>query len=293
VGYYLSADTTFDAADVVLATSPEFTLAAAEEAGQALTLTIPAATPPGSYQLLVVADPANRETESDETNNQFAVAFTVTAPAPDLTVQTPALGAATVARGGAVSVTATIINQGTAPAPATPVHYYLSANKTYESEDVPLGEDLLPVLAAGASHPVAVSVTIPPATTTGDYFILVAADAAGQNGESRKRIVASVPVAVSFANGIKRSEDPYTVTVAPNPAPDQVSITINNIKRGEKSGALLLTDLAGRQVFRARTPISNHTLSTKVEVQHLSLGTYILQIRIGDTQVTRRIVVTR
>jgi hypothetical protein len=173
------------------------------------------------------------------------------------------------------------------------VNFYLSVNNTYESEDVPLGEGTLPALAPGASHPVDASLTIPPATSTGDYYVLVAADVAGQNGESRKRIVASVALAVSIPNGIKQADAPYTITIAPNPAPDQVTITISQVKQSEKSATVILTDLSGREVLMARAPIINHKLSTRVQVQPLSPGTYILHIRIGDTLATRRIVVAR
>ncbi|MBF9141698.1 CARDB domain-containing protein [Hymenobacter properus] len=79
VGYYLSTNQTLDASDVLLGSSAGSTLAAGSSANrQLLAATVPAATTPGAYYVLFVADPLNAETESNENNNLAALAVTVT-----------------------------------------------------------------------------------------------------------------------------------------------------------------------------------------------------------------------
>lgn len=77
--YYLSADNVYSATDVYLATSSVSTLSAGSSATLTANITIPAATPAGSYYLLFFADADGQVTESNETNNVGSVLLTIQA----------------------------------------------------------------------------------------------------------------------------------------------------------------------------------------------------------------------
>ncbi|GAB2531298.1 CARDB domain-containing protein [Rufibacter soli] len=176
LGYYLSTNNTFDAADVALTTTTGGSLAATASAAKSATLTIPTGTAAGSYYVLFVADPAKAVTESDEDNNVASVALTVIEPTVDLVLKTPALSVATVLTGNTVAASVTIENTGTVAASNSTVHYFLSANNTYEATDVALGSSTGGSLAAATSAAKSETLTIPAGTAAGTYFVLFVAD---------------------------------------------------------------------------------------------------------------------
>ena len=86
VSFVASTDTVLDAGDQTLLTETRPSLAPGARDDLALDLPIPATLAPGTWQLLVVADPANQVVETDETDNVSPpLALQVQAPlcAPD------------------------------------------------------------------------------------------------------------------------------------------------------------------------------------------------------------------
>lgn len=83
IGFYLSADTLFSSgSDVYLGLVTGSSLVPNNgTVHSAPVLTVPAATPPGNYYLLLVADPRNVVAESNENNNSRALALRVTGTA--------------------------------------------------------------------------------------------------------------------------------------------------------------------------------------------------------------------
>ena len=73
VRYYLSTNTTLDAADVPLAETRSVSLLAPNASSGGVTpVTIPAGTAPGSYYMIAQADGGGSVAESIETNNTYA-----------------------------------------------------------------------------------------------------------------------------------------------------------------------------------------------------------------------------
>jgi subtilase family serine protease len=94
---------------------------------------------------------------------------------PDLVV--PSVTApATAGAGGAISVGATVKNQGTGSSPASAAAFYLSANTSLDATDRLLGSHAVPPLAPGASDTQTASLMIPAATSGGIYYVLTKAD---------------------------------------------------------------------------------------------------------------------
>ena len=109
--YYFSADTQKSADDRLLTgTRSVPTLAAGAASTLTVTVTIPSATPPGTYFLLACADDAKLVAESDEANNCLASAGAITVALPDLVEQTVSNSGGPFRRGTAFTVSDTVVN---------------------------------------------------------------------------------------------------------------------------------------------------------------------------------------
>jgi subtilase family serine protease len=105
---------------------------------------------------------------------------------PDLLV-TVLTVPATAAAGSVISVTETTRNQGQGTASATTTRFYLSTNTTFDLlADIEIGSRAVPLLAYGASSSGPSSLTIPPGTAGGNYYILARADADAAVAESNE-----------------------------------------------------------------------------------------------------------
>jgi hypothetical protein len=177
--YYLSANSTYEATDVLLGSSNVASLAAGATAAVSNVVTIPTSTAAGTWYILFYADADLSVAEGNETNNtgSFQITITSTAPQPDLIVLSPAASPSTLLAGQASTASCSVKNQGTASAGASVLKYYLSANNTYETSDVLLGSNSVATLTADASAAANSVVTIPASTTAGTWYILFYADA--------------------------------------------------------------------------------------------------------------------
>ncbi len=177
--YYLSVDGQIGAGDKLLTGSRSIPLLAAGTSSTgSVSVTVPAATPLGSYQLLACADDLHVVGEVSETNNCRAASTAVTVGVPDLVVDAVGNPPATVRRGKKLAVSDTTRNQGTAAMPRTTrTRYYLSTNPTWSTGDKLLtGYRQVPALGPGANSPGGVNVTVPTSTALGLYYVLACAD---------------------------------------------------------------------------------------------------------------------
>ena len=127
-------------------------------------LTVPSNTAIRNGYLLFVADINREQGETDDTNNVFAVPFTITAPDADLIVTS--IAAPTLIQiKSPVSISWTVRNQGTVGA-ASYFYNYLYASRfpvLDGSSERYLGSPSLSSLAAGASD------TVPSSSNSGAY----------------------------------------------------------------------------------------------------------------------------
>jgi subtilase family serine protease len=144
---YISTDPTLGADDQLLTTvfhDGATPLAAGANYQVSQSVLLPSGLAAGSYYLLVVTDGLSTSYlgESDETNNAFALAVTVSAA--DLLV-TEASGPASGVLGDSVQVSWTVRNQGDAPATGLWYdHAYLSDDEVLDSGDTYLGASARP-----------------------------------------------------------------------------------------------------------------------------------------------------
>ena len=207
VGYYLSADATLSANDVLLGNSTGGILNAGISSSRYGSFTVPAGTAPGSYHVLFVTDYQNRVSETNETNNVSSVVFTVLQPSIDLVIQQARLSQTTTPAGLPVVADAYIFNQGNSAAASSDVGYYLSADATLSANDVLLGNSTGSYLYANSYSSRNATLTIPGSTTPGNYYVLFVADYQNQVAETNEtNNVSSVPLLVG---------PPFTGTVVP------------------------------------------------------------------------------
>jgi subtilisin family serine protease/subtilase family serine protease len=171
--FYLSANSTLDGEDILLAGARNVpALAAGETSTGSSTVQIPAQTAAGSYYLIARADAGEAVAETSESNNNAARSLKVGADLV-VTLAVPSVGGA----GAALTVTDTTSNLGTASAGTSATRFYLSANSTLSADDVPLGARAAPALAPGESSSVTAALQLPATLPTGIYYVIARADA--------------------------------------------------------------------------------------------------------------------
>ena len=174
--FYLSTNTTFDAADVRLGDRAVPVLNAGAQQLASTTLTVPASTVSGVYYVIARADDLSSVSETSESNNTRASASLTIGP--DLVV-TSVTAPVDAGAGSPLTVTDTVKNIGTGASPSVAAALYLSTNTTLDTADVALAQRTIPALAQGATNTASTVVTIPAATATGYYYIIEHVDADG------------------------------------------------------------------------------------------------------------------
>jgi len=191
---YLSTDQVCCTGDSLLVLVSKSSLAVGASYTETRTVTIPN-VPAGSYYLLFRTDWANNLFETNESNNQQVAPITITTP--DLTpTALTAPGSATAQQN--VSVSWTVLNQGTGTAQGTWVDYlYFSADQVCCTGDTILATATKTSLAAAGSYTETRSVTIP-GVPAGTYYLILNADHLGgiyeANETNNQRIV---PITIS------------------------------------------------------------------------------------------------
>ncbi len=176
--YYLSADGVRNPGDRLLSGTRSVSgLAAGTASSGSATVTVPTATPLGTYVVLACADDLLRVVESADGDNCLASATTVVVGAPDLVVHAVGNPPATVSRGGSFAATDTTGNQGVVAAGASTTRFYLSADGARNTGDRLLGgrRNVASLDPAERSSGGA-TLTVPSTTPAGTYFLLACAD---------------------------------------------------------------------------------------------------------------------
>ena len=175
--YYLSLDTVKDGTDRLLSgTRGVPTLAAGATSTGSRTVTIPSATPLGTYYFLACADDLAQRAERNEANNCVPSSGTIQVTRPDLLETAVSAPPATAVRGTSFSVTDTVLNQGALAAGTSTTRYYLSANPVKDGNDRLVGSRSVPALGASATSTGTASVAVPSNMSLGAYYLIACAD---------------------------------------------------------------------------------------------------------------------
>ncbi|UOQ72480.1 CARDB domain-containing protein [Hymenobacter cellulosilyticus] len=198
IGYYLSADASLDAADVLLGNSTGGSLSVGGYGSRTSYVQLPANTTAGAYYVLFVADYQNAVNESNETNNVSSVYLNVVPPSVDLIIQQAGVSPTSTAPGNVINMSCTITNQGNATATYSSVGYYLSANTTLDANDQLLSSTYGGTLTPNYANYRSATTNVPPGLAPGTYYVLFAADYQGLVTESNEtNNVAAVTLTVA------------------------------------------------------------------------------------------------
>jgi len=293
IGFYLSTDRAWDAGDAYLGSSCQSLIFPGQSGPCSITGTIPSAAP-GSYYLVLVADPLNAEQELDETNNvvSFNVAVTTSnGSLPDLELWRPSLSFAAVPPGGSTGVFTFIFNRGPGAAPAYEIGFYLSADTVFSANtDVFLGQVTGSLsLPSGTIHSAPV-LTVPRTTVPGDYYLVLMADPrnalaeTNENNNSR-----ALPLRVTGPTAARVAAAKAAVQLYPNPVASGAPLTIRWDDAGKGSPVVLtLYDALGRATLRQTGRAGQET---RLDTRGLLSGVYTLHLSEAGRHVTQRVII--
>ncbi|WP_414753715.1 CARDB domain-containing protein [Anabaena sp. CCY 9910] len=181
--FYLSPDFNLDSSDRYLGFDYVSGLAVGASSQRSATLTIGSNINPGNYYLIYYVDGDGYVSESNENNNIFGAAISITQP--DLTVLNASIP--TSARvGSSIQINYQVRNQGNGSAGDSNTKFYLSPDLNIDSSDFYLGLDYVSGLAAGASRQESATFTIGSNINPGNYYLIYYADADGYVSESNE-----------------------------------------------------------------------------------------------------------
>jgi subtilase family serine protease len=182
-GFYLSINTTIDAADTRLGSRAVPALAGVTSSSESTVLQLPAGMPTGAYYLLAKADADAAVPESVETNNTRM--GSLVRVGPDLTISALTAPAA-AAPGMSVTVSDTMKNIGGGGAGVSITSFYLSTNLVLDAADAFLGSRQAGSLGPAGTESASTVLTIPAGTPAAVYFVFAKADGDGAVAETQE-----------------------------------------------------------------------------------------------------------
>ncbi len=167
--YYISSDNIISSDDYELLDSYFSPLYADQTVTRRASLTLPAIV--GSYWLGACIDP---KPDESNINNQCSSGQAITIIQPDLYISRIFLSRKEVGTDDPFTLTLTVKNRGTAPAPASTIRYYLSRNTIFQSDNIQLQTTALPAIDTQSTFSTAVSLTAP--AFEWDYWLVACID---------------------------------------------------------------------------------------------------------------------
>ncbi len=273
VGYYISTNSTISTGDQRIG-GATFTLSRDDVYTTTVSVTIPGSLDPSrDYWLGAVIDEDGAVSEAVEWNNATYLPIR-TNTEPDLIVTGPGVSSSAPYTGAAFTLSATVVNQGSATADATTLRYYRSTNDTISTSDTQMTTDAVTSLGAGATSAESASVSI---ATTETYWVGACVDAVADENEITNNCSTGVQVTVK--------ERPDLVVISPSvsdaaPYTDQ-TFTINATVNNQGAGTADATTL---RYYRS----TNATISTGDS----EIGTDAVASLAGDASSAERVSVS-
>jgi hypothetical protein len=227
--------------------------------------------------------------EIDENNNQAYHTINVQVSPPDLIVQNAEADPLVIEAGEMTNTECDVLNQGNGASGSSTLNYYLSANSSYEADDLLLGTDAAGSLGPGESASLSQTLTIPSTTIPGDWYILFFADAANQVTESdENNNIANVQITVDTATYIA-DYSANNIKVYPNPLNDYLHIDFSGID--DRPESVEIINSMGLPVRRFTiSPLSPGNLA--FSIKDIASGIYVIRINF-EKNVCREVIVVK
>ena len=186
--FYLSTDSTIAATDTYLnveATVPPMDAGGSHPAGGngSVTVTIPATTTPGSYQVGPLADWNDALSEASEANNGSGTPLNVVQA--DLTMSSWSFNTTAAGKGSVLTISYEVKNQGTDPSGAFRVEFYYG-DSTSTAGLVLLGYKDITSVPSGTTRTGSVVVSLPGSVLSGSRYLHYFIDAKAAVVESNE-----------------------------------------------------------------------------------------------------------
>ncbi|MCW3070371.1 MAG: hypothetical protein JWO44_261 [Bacteroidetes bacterium] len=169
-GFYLSADTIFDAADLLLGGSTVTVSYSGHK-----TLNIPAGISPGSYYIILRADTLGAYWESDETNNLYFMPIDIFPNIPDLSAEGLYTANRSILPNYWLNISFVLKNRGYGDAGYSSIHYYFSNDSILDASDTLLTDYTWSGPDANTGLAVSANKMLPPGVS-GSHYIIVLLD---------------------------------------------------------------------------------------------------------------------
>jgi subtilase family serine protease len=291
-GFYLSLNSTWDASDQYLGERAVSALGFGAAETVTTSIELPATLTPGTYYVIAKADWNSLVDEQKETNN---TKFDSAKAGPDLTVSTMA-APQTATPGEAINVTDTTKNLGAGPAGPSTTSFFLSTNSTFDGGDVLLGSRPVGVLNGLATDVVSTTLTIPPATAGGTYYVLAQSDSTGAVVEylETNNVKASGQVKIGADLSVTALTAPVNVGVGQaidvndttaNTGTAEATATVTRFYWSVNSALDVSDTLIGTRTVDAIDAGAFSTGTTPVTVPVAATGSYYLIASADDTHV--------
>ena len=190
-----------------------------------------------------------RAQDASDATNATTRSYTLSiASSPDLLVSAlaaPAIAAA----GSAIAVSDTTSNNGGGSAGASVTRFYFSKNSLFDATDVLLGSRPVSALGTGAVSSASTTVTLPAGLTSGTYYVVARADAAGdvpEGNESNNTRAAIIRIGADLT--VAAVTAPATAAAG---SPIAISDTITNTGGGAAAASVTRFYLSANGVLDA------------------------------------------
>lgn len=171
---YLSTDNQWQASDILVESQLYYSPLGAGESTTRQTYRSRIDVTPGTYYLIIIADPEDYQTETDETNNILVIPnIVVTPPDVDFTFKTFSLDKSTYYQNGLVKPSYVLENLGTTDTGGElRITYVLSTDATFSQDDRVLHEDQLNLDGIDKINSSTTWNIVLPTVESGDYYVV-------------------------------------------------------------------------------------------------------------------------
>lgn len=279
VSFYLSKKTYYDATATYIGNQYCYTTLAGGDSYvyDVTSVTIPSGTSLEQWYLLAYIDGYYGAEESDESNNVDYISITVTenTSLPDLILSFYGASPSTINAGGSTSLTFNLTNSGEASAGSNTTEIYLSSNTTCENYmDEYLGSYNFGSINVGENNTTGMTVTIPPETEVGTWYIVARVDANDEVNESNE-------------DNNRTSYYQVNIIADRDLNPDITSINPTEVTAGENlSINFSLSNLGDDDVGTSEMSFYVSTNSTFESANDIYLGSYNCSSILGNNNIS-------